>query len=133
MLRNLLHNILNPVKISTVLNKPFRRITLDIEEPSKSILDEETSERSYSILTHPFKIEVKRVGEKVSLFFSKLEDKLVFDFITALHPLPHKPHSEAPTSGLWWVFPQRDQEGKAVLFQTVCLDYGFQRTLEIAA
>jgi hypothetical protein len=79
---------LNPVKISTVLNKPFRRITLDIEEPSKSILDEETSERSYSILTHPFKIEVKRVGKKVSLFFSKLEDKLVFDFITTLTHFP---------------------------------------------
>lgn len=88
LLRNLLHNILNPVKISTVLNKPLRRITLDIEEPSKSILDEETSERSSSILTHPFNIKVQRVGEKVSLFFSKLEDNLAFDFITALTQFP---------------------------------------------
>ena len=45
LLRNLLHNILNPVKISPILNKPLRRITLDIEKPSKSILDEESSGR----------------------------------------------------------------------------------------
>jgi hypothetical protein len=88
LLRNLLHNILNPVKISTVLNKPLKRITLDIEEPSKSILDEETSERSYSILTHPFNIEVQRASDNVFLFFSKLEDKLVFDFVTALTHFP---------------------------------------------
>lgn len=88
MLRNLLHNILNPVKISTVLNKPFRRITLDIEEPSKSILDEETSGRSSPILTLPFNIEVQRASDNVFLFFSKLEDKLVFDFVTGLTHFP---------------------------------------------
>ena len=88
LLRNLLYNILHPIKISPVLNRPLRRINLDIEKPSTSILDEESSGRSSPILTLPFNIEVKRVGEKVSLFFSKLEDKLVFDFITALTHFP---------------------------------------------
>lgn len=88
LLRNLLHNILNPVKISTILNKPLRRITSDIEKPRRSIPDEESSGRRSPILTRPFNIEVQRAGEKVSLYFSKLEDKLVFDFVTALTYFP---------------------------------------------
>jgi len=59
-------------------------MNLDNETISKLMLEEEGSERSFPILTLPFNIEVQRVGEKVSLVFSKLEDKLVFDFITAL-------------------------------------------------
>jgi hypothetical protein len=34
LFRNLLYNILHPVKISPVLNKPLRRITIDTEKPS---------------------------------------------------------------------------------------------------
>jgi hypothetical protein len=74
---------LHPVKISPALNESLWRITLDIEISSTSILNEESSERNSPIPTHPFNMEVQRVGEKVSLFFSKLEDKLVFDFGTA--------------------------------------------------
>lgn len=88
LLADLLHNILNPVKISPILNKPLRRMNLNIEKPSKSISDEKSSVRRPPILTRPFKIEVQRTGDKVSLFFSKLEDKLVFDFITALTHFP---------------------------------------------
>jgi hypothetical protein len=87
-LGGLLHNILHPVKISPVLNKPLRRVTPHIEKPSKSTLDEENLGKSFTILTHVFKIKVQREGEKVYLFFSKLEDKLVFDFITALTYFP---------------------------------------------
>jgi len=63
-------------------------MNLDNETISKLMLEEEGSERSFPILTLPFNIEVQRVGEKVSLVFSKLEDKLVFDFITALTHFP---------------------------------------------
>ena len=87
-LGDLLHNILHPVVTSPILNKPLRRITLDVEKPSKSISDEKSSGRRPPILTHPFKIEVQRIGDKVSLIFSKLEDKLVFDFVTALTYFP---------------------------------------------
>jgi hypothetical protein len=88
LLRNLLHQILNPVKISKILNKPLRRITLDIEKPGKSILGEKGSGRRMPVLTHSFEIELQRTGEKVSLIFSKLEDKLVFDFVNALTQFP---------------------------------------------
>jgi hypothetical protein len=88
LLVDLLHNILNPAKISPILNKPLRRMNLKIEKPGKSISDEKSSVRRPPILTSPFKIEVQRTGDKVSLFFSKLEDKLVFDFITALTYFP---------------------------------------------
>ena len=88
LFRNLLYNILHPVKISPVLNKPLRRITIDTEKPSTSIFNEENSERNSPIITHPFSIDIQRVGEKVSLFFSRLEDKLVFDFATGLTHFP---------------------------------------------
>ena len=87
-LDDLLHHILHPVKVSPILNRPLSRITPDIEKPSKSILDVKNSGSRAPILTHPFKIEVQRVGDEVSLIFSKLEDKLVFDFITALASFP---------------------------------------------
>ena len=88
LLRNLLDKILRPVKISPALNKPLRRITLDIENPSTSILNEESLDRNSPILTHPFNMEIQREGEKVFLFFSRLEDKLVFDFATGLAHSP---------------------------------------------
>ena len=66
----------------------MRRIDPEIERPSKSILDEKNSERIYAVLTHPFSIDIQRVGEKVSLVFSKLEDKLAFDFVTDLTYFP---------------------------------------------
>lgn len=87
-LGDLLHNILNPVKISPILNKPLRGMNLNIEKPRKSILDEKSSGRRLPILTLPFKIEVQRADNKVFFFFSKLEDKLVFDFVTALTYFP---------------------------------------------
>ena len=88
LLLDLLDKILRPVKISPVLNKPLRRITIDTEKPSTSIFNEENSERNSPIITHPFSIDIQRVGEKVSLFFSRLEDKLVFDFATGLAHSP---------------------------------------------
>jgi len=88
LLGNILRNILHPIKISPVLNKPLRRITLDIEKPRRSIPGEGSSGRRSPILTRPFSIEVRRAGERVFLYFSKLEDKLVFDFVTALTYFP---------------------------------------------
>jgi hypothetical protein len=88
LLRNLLHQILSPVKISKILNKPMRGITPDIEQPSKLISDEKGSGRRPPVLTHPFKMEVQRIGDKVYFIFSKLEDNLVFDFVNALTHFP---------------------------------------------
>ncbi len=45
-------------------------MNIDIEKLSQSVLDEESLERTFPILTLPFNIEVQRVGENVSLFFS---------------------------------------------------------------
>ena len=76
LLLDLLDKILRPVKISPALNKPLRRITLDIENPSTSILNEESSDRNSPILTHPFNMEGKEKVKRYSYFSPNLKTSL---------------------------------------------------------
>jgi hypothetical protein len=82
VLRDALDKLLNPLS-----HKPVRRVTplagqkFFVSASGKDPLEEIT-------LNHPCEMVAKRVGDKVFVFFSKVGDKLYFDFFTALRHFP---------------------------------------------
>jgi hypothetical protein len=82
LLKKTLEQIRYPVRFSKILNKPLRKIT-----PRDLPLNRASKKREIVLTLQPM-IEVWRDGDKVSTFFPKLEEKLLFDFVDALNYFP---------------------------------------------
>lgn len=85
-LKRCLGKIINPTKISLTLGKPFKKMQL---ASYPKLLENKGFESGDNILkyhafTHDFEVQVKAMDQKVFLYFQKVEDKLLLDFISVL-------------------------------------------------